>query len=197
MLRTCLQRGFSKSEIRWCFKNKKIMFTGQRTPKIISEFHSSDDNIARPSELDPGLRHLLIFDDILLENNKIIQEFYLQGRHSNVSVILLSQNYFLVDRSTIRCNVNLLIIFAQSFKNINHIFADIQPEIEFEEFKTFCTDAWKEKYGFIVLDLDSTIENGKYRRGFSTFYLPKILFEEKEGPPPPIPSPSSSLQPLQ
>ncbi|XP_044005499.1 uncharacterized protein LOC122850413 [Aphidius gifuensis] len=39
----------------------------------------------------------------------------------------------------------------------------------FEKFKTMCLKCWKDNYGFIVIDKDSEINAGRYRKNFDTF----------------------------
>jgi len=41
-----------------------------------------------------------------------------------------------------------------------------------EEFCNVCKLAWEKPYGFIVVDLTSNKDNGKYRIGLDTFYIP-------------------------
>ena len=42
-----------------------------------------------------------------------------------------------------------------------------------EEFRELCKKVWSEPYGFVVIDLSSGKDNGKYRCGFDKFYIPK------------------------
>ena len=43
-----------------------------------------------------------------------------------------------------------------------------------EEFRNVCKLAWEKPYGFVVVDLTSNKDNGKYRIGFDTFYIPNL-----------------------
>ena len=176
LLRECLERGFNKNEIRECFKNGEIVYEGTREPLIKSEFHSSDEKIQNPESLPPG-RKLLIFDDISFEQQTIVKKFFCQGRHSDVSVVLLSQNYFLIDRRAVRTNANILVVFKQSYKNIIHLHSDFAAELTLIEFSEFCKKVWKEARDFIVIDTTSNLDDGRFRHNFTRFYYPRILFE--------------------
>lgn len=56
---------------------------------------------------------LIVFDNCLLEKqNKI--EYFVRGRHKNISCIYLSQYYSMVGLKVIRNILNLLCIFTQN-----------------------------------------------------------------------------------
>ena len=115
----------------------------------------------------------MIFDDLLLEKQNKCEAYYVRGRHSNVDCFYLAQNYFKLPRQTIRENTNFLCLFPQDLKNINHIYNDhVSSDMSKDEFRDFCKKAWEEPHGFVVIDLTSKKNDGKYRSGFDTFYIP-------------------------
>ncbi len=178
LLETCLKKGLNKAEIKNCFKYNKVIYEGNRTPEITCEFHSSDETLPEPETLPENKRHILVCDDVLFEKSDKIRKYITIGRHSNISTIYLSQNWFLIDRCTIRQNTNFILSFIQPLKNISYMYSDISPEIPYEEFKLFCQNVWRKKYQFIVVDKTSDPSSGKYRMGLDTFYIPKYIFEE-------------------
>ena len=95
----------------------------------------------------------MIFDDCILEKQKT-QSYYTRGRHSSCDCFYISQNYFKLDRQTIRENSNFIILFPQNPKSIAHIQAG--REISFQDFKDFCNWVWSEKYNFVTLILKDT-----------------------------------------
>ena len=50
----------------------------------------------------------------------------------------------------------------------DHVGAD---DMSKEEFTKLCTTAWGRPHGFVVIDLTSKTNNGKYRCGLDTFYI--------------------------
>ena len=55
--------------------------------------------------------------------------------------------------------------------NINHIYNDhVSCDMSKEEFRDFCKTVWEDPYGFVVIDLSSKKNEGKYRRGLDDFY---------------------------
>ena len=70
-------------------------------------------------------------------------------------------------------------MFKQDSKNIKHIYNDhVSTDMEKEEFKRFCEDAWSKPNAFVVRDLTSNIDRGKYRSGLDTFYFPMKVFQD-------------------
>ena len=76
----------------------------------------------------------------------------------------LAQNYFKLPRQTIRENANFICLFRQDLKNVNHVYSDhVSSDMTKEEFRNVCKLAWEKPYGFVVVDLTSNKDNGKYR----------------------------------
>ena len=127
-----------------------------------------------PRELNSEDKNLMIFDDLLLEKQNKTESYYVRGRHSNVDCFYLAQNYFKLPRQTIRENSNLICLFRQDLKSLNHIYNDhVGDDMTKEEFRRFCKNCWDNtQHGFIVIDLTSKKDNGKYRYGFDNFFIP-------------------------
>ena len=66
-----------------------------------------------------------VFDDMLDSNQKLIDPFLTRGRHKNLDIYYLSQSYFNLPKRTIRNNSNMITLFQQTLKNIEHIYRDI------------------------------------------------------------------------
>ena len=57
-------------------------------------------------------------------------------------------------------------------ENLNHIFDDhVKSDMTKEEFRQLCKTAWEKQHGFVIIDLSSKKNNGKYRRGLDEFYI--------------------------
>ena len=114
----------------------------------------------------------MIFDDLLLERQNKCESYYIRGRHSNVDCFHLSQNYFKLTRQTIRENANFICLFPQDLKNINHIHNDhVGDDMKKKEFRKFCIECWEKPHGFVVIDLTSKKDSGKYRSGFDNCFI--------------------------
>ena len=115
----------------------------------------------------------MVFDDLLLEKQNTCESYYVRGRHSNVDCFYLAQNYFKLPRQTIRENANLICLFPQDLKNLNHIFDEhVASDMTNDEFRQLCKTVWEKQHGFVIIDLSSKKHNDKYRSGFDEFYIP-------------------------
>ena len=80
----------------------------------------------------------------------------------------LAQNYSKLPRQTIRENANFICLFRQDLKNVNNVYCDhVSSDMTKEEFPNVCKLAWEKPYGFVVVDLTSNKDNGKYRIGWT------------------------------
>jgi len=140
---------------------------------IECNFFENACDVSDPRELSPDKKNLMVFDDLLLERQHTCESYYTRGRHSNVDCFYLAQNYFKLPRQTIRENANFICLFPQDLKNTNHIFNDhVSSDMTKEEFRKLCKAAWERPHGFVVIDLSSKKDGGKYRIGLDEFYIP-------------------------
>ena len=158
----------------------KVLVKDNKKIDIDCCFYETAKDVPDPRDLSPDDKNLMIFDDLLLEKQNKCESYYIRGRHSNVDCFYLSQNYFKLPRQTIRENTNFICLFKQDLKNINHIYNDhVSQDMSKEEFRKLCKTAWDKSYGFVVIDLNSPKNCGKYRSGFDTFYIPNNELENK------------------
>ena len=185
-----LAKGFNKSQIRALFEQQKRIdeFGGvdkflqhyegvckgtDLTFKIISDL----DELPDPSELDAKRKNILILDDVMTSPKQHkAQAYFCRGRHSNCSVFFIAQNYFRLNRSTIRENSNLFIFFSQDRKNLIHIYQDhcSEDELSFSQFSSFCNRVWRSgRRNFVVLDTTRQSECGKFRKNLTGYWSPQ------------------------
>lgn len=126
------------------------------------------ERIVSPNEAKPN--SIFIFDDIACDKQAVIREYFSMGRHKSVDCFYLCQTYSHIPKHLIRDNANLIILFKQDELNLKHVYADhVNTDMSFDKFKDLCGQCWKEKYGFLVIDKDSDLNNGRYRKYFDHF----------------------------
>ena len=42
-------------------------------------------------------------------------------------------------------------------------------DMTYEQFRNLCNKCWSEKYGFIIIDTESDLNKGRYRKCFDNF----------------------------
>jgi len=113
-------------------KNRKTRF---KEP-IEHNFCEWADDVPDPKEISPKHKHVMMFDDLLLQKQNKCEAYYVRGRHSNCDCLYLSQDYFKLPRQTIRENANFFCLFPQDQKNIDNILNDqVSQDMTKEQFK--------------------------------------------------------------
>jgi hypothetical protein len=130
---------------------------------------SSNDEVIDPSNAKPN--SIFIFDDVICGEQSNIRNYFSMGRHRGIDCFYLAQTYTRIPKHLIRDNANLIILFKQDLLNLRHVYNDFSVgcDMKFDEFQYLCNKCWSEKYGFLVIDLDSDVNSGRYRKGFDKF----------------------------
>ena len=149
ILKKGLEEGLNKRQISNLFLQQNILtkanlspleaideYNGIKEGGIVANFYNDCSNIPDPSSLNTMEKNLLVLDDCYLGKQNMAESYYSRGRHNNCDTLYISQNYFRLPRQTIRENANLIILFPQDAKNLNHIYADhCSSDMSKEEFR--------------------------------------------------------------
>lgn len=133
-------------------------------------YHTFSENSAvlAPDEAKPN--SIFVFDDVACEKQDHIRAYFCMGRHKHIDSFYLGQTYTHIPKHLIRDNTNFLIIFKQDNLNLKHIYDDhVNTDMSFDEFRQVCTQCWKDNYGFLCINKDSAVDQGRYRLGFDAF----------------------------
>ena len=151
----------------------------QANPQRVLYFNNPDVSILKRIEKvqkkeinKNGLKNaekcLVILDDIIsykkFMNSKILLKFAVMSRHFNVSIFLLSQAYHRVPKS-IRLNMSCFYFFRGSQKECQVLCEDLcAPSYSNRKFIGLINHATKNRYEFLKVDLNTPIEEGRYRK---------------------------------
>lgn len=127
------------------------------------------EEVVKPEDARPN--SIMIFDDVACEKQDNIRAYFCMGRHRDVDCFYLCQTYARIPKHLVRDNANLLVLFRQDEMNLKHIYGDhVNTDMTYQQFKDLCSACWNEdKYSFVVIDKDSEINEGRYRKGFDCF----------------------------
>ena len=101
----------------------------------IAHFFDGAEEIINPSELDPVKKHIIIFDDVMFDDQTQIKEYFCKGRHNNVNIFYLCQSLHKIPKHGIRQNANMFILFLQDFKTFKYFYeTHISGDMDFKEF---------------------------------------------------------------
>ena len=106
----------------------------------------------------------VVFDDMLDSNQKLIDPLFTRGRHNDLDVYYLAQSYFDLPKRTIRNDSNIIFLFQQTLKDVEHIYRDIAGfDMSYDEFKSLCREAWKEKYNYLLINRLEDKNGSRYK----------------------------------
>ena len=129
---------------------------------------SNNEDVIQPEEAKKN--SVMIFDDVACDKQNNIRAYFCMGRHRNIDSFYLCQTYTHIPKHLIRDNANFIIVFKQDEMNMKHIYKDhVGSDMNFIKFSEICSECWRDKYGFLVISKDDDLQNGRYRKGFSTF----------------------------
>jgi len=139
----------------------------------IAYFFDGDEEIKNPSELDPQRKHVMIFDDVMFDDQTKIKEYFCKGRHNNVNIFYLCQSIHKIPKHGIRQNANVFILFHQDDKTLKYFYeTQVSGDMNFKEFKQFCDEAWSKKHGYVVINLWEDPYCGRYIANYDTIFVP-------------------------
>ena len=143
--------------------------------KIANFFDPSDEKttLLDPIELDKNQNHVMVFDDVMLEDQTMIKKYFCSGRHNNVNVFYLVQSLHKIAKHCIRENANMFILFKQDDRALKYFYeTHLSGDMDFKEFKQFCDDAWTKKHGFVVINLWDNAYCGRFWNNYTHIYIP-------------------------
>ena len=128
------------------------------------DFEKSDieietfDNIEElkfPQEYENN--NIIILDDLNEKeiNNDKIQAMFKRGRHNNLSIFIISQDYYELPKKTIRANGNIFHLFKTNiYLDVCNIYQDkASMDMTLDECKSLITICWNEKYQPLTIDM--------------------------------------------
>lgn len=138
-------------------------------PGLKQSYFSQHEAVVNPNETTP--HSIFIFDDVICDKQNHMKNYFSLGRHYNVDVIYLCQTYTHLPKHLVRDNANVIILFQQDKGNLKHVYDDhVTTDMSFEHFQNLCAYCWSDtKYGYVVIDKDSALHHGRYRKGLDQY----------------------------
>ena len=137
-------------------------------------FHAVDvENIPDPESIEKG--SIIIFDDVLTEKQDRIANFFLRGRHRQISCVYISQSFTRLDKKNcIRSNLNYLILLKQDGVNLRQLFNEFVTDMSWECFKQLASYAWSAPFNFFTIDLEAD-KAFRYKKNFDELTMMKNI----------------------
>ena len=147
------------------------------------DFEKSDpgietfDNIEELRYPQENENNSIIIPDDLNEKEINIdrkQAIFKRGRHSNLSIFIISQDYYELPKKTIKANGNNYYIFKPDiFRDVQNLYQDkASMYMNLNEFKCLISTYWNEKYQPLTIDMTKDQYQGRYRLGLNSIFVP-------------------------
>ena len=107
-------------------------------------------------------------------NRPRVQAMFKRSRHINLSIFIISQDYYELPKRIIPANGNIYHIFKPyNFRDVQNLFQDkASIDMTLNEFKLLTSTCWNEKYQALVIDMTKDRYQSRYRLGLNSIFVP-------------------------
>ena len=132
------------------------------------------ENLKFPQEYENN--SIIILDDLNQKemDDPRVQAMFKRSRHNNLSIFLMSQDYYELGKKTIRCNANIYHIFKpNNFRDVINFYQDkASMDMTLNEFKYLTSTCWNKNYQPLTIDMIKNAYDGCYRLGLKSIFIP-------------------------
>lgn len=150
-------------------KERIIMVDKVEELPSIEAIENKKKDKATNDKKDSSLQTLIVFDDMCLEHRKlqeVMSQFFIRGRKSNMSVIYISQSYYLIPKCIRLQCTHLMLKKIGSKREIKSIVNDYNLDISADDLMELYNDATKDMVSFLMIDVNENDHNQKFKKGF-------------------------------
>ena len=116
-------------------------------------YNNTDDYNAKRKE-----KILIAFDDMIADimTNKrfqaIIKELFIRCRKLNISLVFITQSYFIIPKEVKLNSTHYLIMKIHNRRELQQIASDHSADIDYKDFLKIYRNCTKEPYSFFTFD---------------------------------------------
>ena len=133
------------------------------------ETYESIEESKFPQEYDGG--GVFLLDDLNEKEmyDPRVQAMFKRSRHNNLSIFIISQDYYELPKRTIGANGIIYHIFnPNNFRDVLNLYYDKSSmDMTLNEFKLFTSTCWNEKYQPLTSDMTKDKFCGCYKLGIN------------------------------
>ena len=119
---------------------------------------------------------IFILDDLNQKemDDPRVQAMFKRSRHSNLSIFIVSQDYYELTKKTIRCNGKIYHIFKpNNIRDVQNLYQDkASKDITLTEFKLLTSTCWSKSFRPLTIDMTKDNYTGRYRLGLNSIFVP-------------------------
>ena len=138
------------------------------------ETYESIEDLNFPQEYENN--SIIILDDLNQKevDDPRVQAMFKRSRHNNLSIYILSPDYYELSKETKRCNGNIYHIFKpKTFLDVRNIYQDkASMDMTLNEFKYLTSTRWNKIYQPLTIDMTKDKFTRRYRLGLNSIFVP-------------------------
>ena len=139
------------------------------------ETYNNIEEMKFPQEYENNT--IIILDDLNQKemDDPRVQAMFKRSRHNNLSIFIISQDYYELSKKTIRCNGNIFHIFEpNNYRDVINLYQDKSSmDMTLNEFKLLTSTCWNDKYQPLTIDMTKDKYSGRYRIGLNSIFVPE------------------------
>ena len=136
------------------------------------ETYDNIEELKFPQENDGGI---IILDDLNERemNDPRVQAMFKRSRLINLSIFIISQDYYELPKKTIRANGNIYHLFKpNNFLDNRNIYQDkASMDMTLDGIKYLTSTCWNEKYQPLPIDMTKDKYHGRYPLGLNSIFV--------------------------
>ena len=136
--------------------------------------YESIEELKFPQEYENN--SIIILDDLNQKemDDPRVQAMFKRSRHNQLSIFIISQDYYELSKKTIRCNGNIFHKFKpNNFRDVLNLYQDKSSmDMTLNEFKLLTSTCWKKNYQPLTIDMTKDKYTGRYRLGLNSIFVP-------------------------
>ena len=119
---------------------------------------------------------IIILDDLNQKemDDPRVQAMFKRSRHNNLSIFIISQDYYELSKKPRRCNGNIYHIFKpNNFRDVISLYQDkASMDMTLNEFKLLTSTCWNKNYQPLTIDMTKDKYTGRNRLGLKSIFVP-------------------------
>ena len=138
------------------------------------ETYDNIEELRYPQEYENN--SIIILDDLNEKGiiNDKIQAMFQRGRHNNLSIFIISQDYYELPKRTIRANGNIYHTFKpNNFRDVQNLYQNkASMDFTLNEIKLLTSTCWNKNYQPLTNNMTKDRYHGQHRLGLNNIFVP-------------------------
>ena len=173
----CFEQKIPPKSIYKILKNKKTIedCLGDELSDIEIFVHENIDELKDQRDYQ-NESIVIILDDLNDRemNDDRVKALFKRGRHNNIAVFIISQDFYELPKQTIRENSNIFHLFRpNNSRNVLNLFQDkASMDMSINELKLLVNTCWQTNFQPLTIDMTKDKYRGRYRLGLDSTFVP-------------------------